>query len=122
MRSPKPRLHRFFNRLEAEITLLESSPRRDWVDRALPWLVFTLAIVAFAAGIHAVIGSEYCYRGRSSSSCVTGVTAQLQGAATVAVAGALALIPFRWSVRSVIAMTTLSTIAFGLLIASLLFR
>lgn len=105
------------------MTLLDSAPGRGWIDRVLPWLIFILAIVAFATGIHALLGSEYCYRGHSSSTCVTGVTAQLQGAATLAVAGALALIPvFRWSARKVMAVMTLSATAFGLLVASLVLR
>lgn len=105
------------------MTLLESSPRRDWIDHVLPWLILTLAAAAFVTGVRALVSAEYCHLRRGSYICVTGVTAQLQGAATLAVAGALALVPlFRWSVKKVAVFIALAATAFALLIASLVLR
>lgn len=120
IRQSEQRTTAAIERLEATLATLSPSPREQRVFRLLPWLVGLLAIVAIASGIDAMWTSESCSRGRSGVSCVQGLKAQLQGAATVAVGLILAIIPMRSSIWKWTVAALLAVLSCGLLIASLL--
>lgn len=108
------------SKLEAMLAKLALSPREQRMYQFLPWIVLTLALVALYTGIDAIWSAEYCSRGRSGVSCSHGITAQLQGAATLVIAFLLAAIPVPASKTKKAACWLLGLVGTGLIFASLL--
>jgi hypothetical protein len=108
------------SKLEATLAKLAPSPGERRMFRFLPWVVQILALVALYSGIDAIWNAEYCSRGRSGVSCSHGITAQLQGAATLVIALLLAAIPVPASGTKKAACWLLGLMGTGLIFASLL--
>lgn len=120
IRESKARTNASIERLEATLATLSPSPREQGVFRILPWIIGLLAIAALATGIDAIWTSEYCSRGRNSTSCTHGLKAQLEGAVAVVIGLLIATVPMRASIWKWLAAAFLAVLAYGLLIASLL--
>jgi hypothetical protein len=110
------------SKLEATLAKLAPSSREQRMFQILPWVVVMIALLALYSGIDAIWNAEYCARGRSGVSCSHGITAQLQGAATLVIAVLLAVIPVPASKIKKAACWLLGLVCTGLIFASLLVR
>lgn len=110
------------SKLEATLAKLAPSPGELRMFQILPWVVVMIALLALYSGIDAIWNAEYCSRGRSGVSCSHGITAQLQGAATLVIAVLLAAIPVPASRTKNAICWLLGLVGASLIFASLLVR
>lgn len=113
---------------ELDATLARiNSPERRLVERIGAAIIGLLAIYAVVSGAGAVWTAEFCSIGRRRLSCANGLEAQFQGALAITIGllipmAAMAILPRKpppWARRSAV---LLAVLAFGFLLASLVFR